>query len=91
MSFALVERIAGIMVPVLALTVVGWLYARRFAPDLRVLNHTGAARDDEFHRAVGLRCINEPAVIERSEVAGRHPHAAEVGRAERPEGQGGHG
>ena len=58
-------------------------------PDHRL--PAGAARDGEFHLVVGLRCIDEPAVVERAEVAGRHPHAAEVGRAERPEGQGGHG
>jgi predicted permease len=37
-SFALVERIAGIMVPVLALTIIGWLYARRHAPDMSAIN-----------------------------------------------------
>jgi predicted permease len=35
---ALFERIAGIMVPVLAVITVGWLYARRHAPDMSVVN-----------------------------------------------------
>jgi predicted permease len=38
LSVELVERIAGIMVPVLSLTIVGWLYARRFAPDMSSIN-----------------------------------------------------
>lgn len=38
MTLALVERIAGIMVPVLLMIVVGWLYARRHAPDLSAVN-----------------------------------------------------
>jgi predicted permease len=37
-TLALVERIAGIMVPVLLMIVVGWLYARRHAPDLSAVN-----------------------------------------------------
>lgn len=38
MSLALVERIAGIMVPVLAMVVAGYLYARRHAPDMSEIN-----------------------------------------------------
>ncbi len=38
MDAALFERIAGIMVPVLAVITVGWLYARRHAPDMSVVN-----------------------------------------------------
>jgi predicted permease len=37
-DLALIERIAGIMVPVLATIIVGWLYARRHAPDMSVVN-----------------------------------------------------
>jgi malate permease and related proteins len=37
-EFALIERIAGIMVPVLATIIVGWLYARRHSPDMAVVN-----------------------------------------------------
>jgi predicted permease len=37
-GIALIERIAGIMVPVLAMVVVGWLYARRHAPDMAAIN-----------------------------------------------------
>jgi predicted permease len=37
-NLALLERIAGIMVPVLAMTVIGWLYARRHAPDMSAIN-----------------------------------------------------
>lgn len=38
MEFALIERIIGIMVPVLSLVLIGWLYARRHAPDMSVVN-----------------------------------------------------
>ena len=38
MTLALLERIAGIMVPVLAMIAVGWLYARRHAPDMSAIN-----------------------------------------------------
>ena len=38
MTLALIERIAGIMVPVLTMIVVGWLYARRHAPDMSAIN-----------------------------------------------------
>lgn len=38
MTFALLERIAGVMAPVLVLVGVGWLYARRHAPDLSAIN-----------------------------------------------------
>lgn len=38
MNVALLERIAGIMVPVLFLIAVGWLWARRHAPDLSAIN-----------------------------------------------------
>lgn len=38
MTLALLERIAGIMVPVLAMVAVGWLYARRHAPDMSAIN-----------------------------------------------------
>jgi predicted permease len=37
-TLALLERIAGIMVPVLVIVVVGWLYARRHAPDMTAIN-----------------------------------------------------
>jgi len=37
-SLALIERIAGIMLPVLAMVVVGWAYARRYAPDMAAVN-----------------------------------------------------
>lgn len=38
MSLALFERIAGIMVPVLATVLAGYLYARRHAPDMSEIN-----------------------------------------------------
>ncbi len=38
MTFALFERIAGIMGPVLALVGIGWLYARRYVPDMSAIN-----------------------------------------------------
>ena len=38
MTLALAARIAGIMVPVLAMILVGWLYARRHAPDMATIN-----------------------------------------------------
>ena len=38
MTLALIERIAGIMVPVLAVVALGWLYARRHAPDMATAN-----------------------------------------------------
>jgi predicted permease len=38
MTLALIERIAGIMLPVLALIGVGWAYARRHAPDMSAVN-----------------------------------------------------
>jgi predicted permease len=38
MTLALLERIAGIMVPVLTMIAVGWLYARRHAPDMSAIN-----------------------------------------------------
>ena len=38
MTLALLERIAGIMVPVLAMVAAGWLYARRHAPDMSSIN-----------------------------------------------------
>ena len=38
MSLALLERIAGIMVPVLAMVLAGYLYARRHAPDMSEIN-----------------------------------------------------
>jgi predicted permease len=38
MTLALVERIAGIMLPVLALIGIGWAYARRHAPDMSAVN-----------------------------------------------------
>jgi predicted permease len=38
MTLALLERIAGIMVPMLAMAAVGWLYARRPAPDTSAIN-----------------------------------------------------
>jgi predicted permease len=37
-TFALFERIAGIMGPVLALVGIGWLYARRYVPDMSAIN-----------------------------------------------------
>jgi len=37
-SLALLERIAGIMVPVLAMVLAGYLYARRHAPDMSEIN-----------------------------------------------------
>jgi len=37
-TLALLERITGIMVPVLVIVVVGWLYARRHAPDMSAIN-----------------------------------------------------
>jgi predicted permease len=37
-TLALLERIAGIMVPVLTMIGVGWLYARRHAPDMSAIN-----------------------------------------------------
>jgi len=37
-TLALVERIAGIMLPVLAMIIVGWAYARRYAPDMAAVN-----------------------------------------------------
>ncbi len=38
MTLALLERIAGIMLPVLTMIGVGWLYARRHAPDMSAIN-----------------------------------------------------
>lgn len=38
MTLALLERIAGIMVPVLAVIALGWAYARRHAPDMSAVN-----------------------------------------------------
>ncbi len=38
MTLELLERIAGIMAPVLTMIGVGWLYARRHAPDLSAIN-----------------------------------------------------
>ncbi len=38
MSLALIERIAGVMVPVLAMVLAGYLYARRHAPDMSEIN-----------------------------------------------------
>jgi predicted permease len=37
-TLELLERIAGIMAPVLTMIGVGWLYARRHAPDLSAIN-----------------------------------------------------
>jgi predicted permease len=37
-TLALLERIAGIMLPVLTMIGVGWLYARRHAPDMSAIN-----------------------------------------------------
>jgi len=37
-TLALLERIAGIMAPVLLIVLVGWLYARRHAPDMSAIN-----------------------------------------------------
>lgn len=38
MTLELLERIAGIMAPVLTMVGVGWLYARRHAPDMSAIN-----------------------------------------------------
>ena len=38
MTLELLERIAGIMAPVLTMVGIGWLYARRHAPDMSAIN-----------------------------------------------------
>jgi predicted permease len=54
LTAALLERIAGIMVPVLTLVLVGWLYARRHAPDMAAVNRINV---DVFSPALVLSAL----------------------------------